>query len=175
MLKHLLSPLLAPLAARLEKLQNRMTQGFKRVESQQADAKQKTAERLNMLSRQVDEARNEFHRGFRIQEDFQQNLQSQLNEVLTLLRMQQGNRTVTHRPPTMPAQQVSPADSNHAKPLLSSDTPPTTTDPTLHDSMVEMMLGAGRDWLAAQGQHDAPAQEPLRPPASGPVSPTRSR
>jgi hypothetical protein len=174
MLKRLLAPLLAPLAARLEKLQDRVTQGFKRVESQQVDAKQKTADRLNMLSRQVDEARDEFHRGFRIQQDLQQGLQNQLNEVLAILRMQQANQMTLHRAPTTPIQQVSSAPGIHPGPLLSSDTPPSTPENALHDSMVEMMLGVGRDWLDSQEPDDAVPQASPMPPSSDAVAPSQS-
>jgi hypothetical protein len=144
MLKRLLRPLLEPIAAKLDKLLDRTSEGFKKQQERQSDARSKQSERMNMLSRQVDESRDEIIRGFARQEAKLAAMKKQLDQVLVRLTTL-GVVSAGRGEPAIAHAYDAAAPSN------------TQTPDPAHDQMVEMMLTAGDNWLASQEQMDVQA------------------
>jgi hypothetical protein len=150
MLKRLLRPLLEPIAAKLEKLLDRTSEGFKKQQQRNSEARQKQRERMNMLSRQIDDSRDEIIRGFARQEAKLAAMKKQIDQVLVRLNklsvIPAANATVGAISPdqnipgtSVDAQDATPSDQQTANPFA------------------EMMLDAGDRWLASQAEDQGKA------------------
>lgn len=157
MFKRLRTSLLSPLTAKLDKLMDRMSRSFKRQEDGQTESRNQLKDRMSMLSRQVDEARVEFHRGFRIQEECLARLQQQLDQVLAVVNQRQG---AARRAPTTPASQhVAPSAPDATQPQGVAGIPANLQ---LADRIApEMQPPAPKPWLAA-GNEKRASGEALR-------------
>lgn len=143
MLKRLLRPLLEPIAAKLDKLLDRTAEGFKKQQERQSDTRQKQSGRMNMLSRQIDDTRDEIIRGFARQEAKLAAMKKQLDQVL--VRMTKLGAT----PSASTSAAVSGPDQN--VPGVSVDSREAIpSDPQTVNPFAEMMLDAGGRWLASQ-------------------------
>jgi hypothetical protein len=143
MFKRLLRPLLEPLAAKLDKLLNRTSEGFKKQQERQSETREKQSERMNMLSRQIDDSRDEIIRGFARQEAKLNSMKRELNEVmhrLNKLGTATGVRAAGGMVSTSPdAPTASAPDSVQSEQTGESENP-----------VAEMMLDTGDRWLASQ-------------------------
>jgi hypothetical protein len=143
MFKRLLRPLLEPLAAKLDKLLNRTSDGFKKQEERQSDTRQKQSERMNMLSRQIDDSRDEIIRGFARQEAKLNSMKRELDEVMHRLN-KLGTATSSRAAggaasPLPDTNTASAPDGRQSEQAGESENP-----------VAEMMLDAGDRWLASQ-------------------------
>ncbi|MEZ0275937.1 MAG: hypothetical protein ACAH88_13610 [Roseimicrobium sp.] len=149
MLKRLLRPLLEPIAAKLDKLLDRTSEGFKKQQERQSDAKDKLSERLNMLSRQIDESRDEVIRGFARQDA---KMKKQLDEVM--LRLAKLGALSGSRPGAVASAAPGLSDAAGGSQGMQGDNDTPSTTPSPNDSapnpLAEMMLDAGGAWLASQ-------------------------
>lgn len=145
MFKRFRLSLLSPLAARLDKVLDRILKGFKHQQARLSESTRQIKDRINMLAAQVDEARNEFHRGFRIQEDGQSEIKQRLDQVLTTLNLLKETVERTNAIRVAYGQQTTVHQTQRTtKPFVEQT--PADVDAT------GIMVGAGGQWLAAQPQ-----------------------
>ncbi|QIF01597.1 hypothetical protein [Roseimicrobium sp. ORNL1] len=146
MFKRLLRPLLEPLAAKLDKLLNRTSEGFKKQQERQSETREKQSERMNMLSRQIDDSRDEIIRGFARQEAKLNSMKRELDEVMHRL-----NKLGTATSGRAAGGMVSMASTSPDAPTASAPEGKQSeqTEPS-ENPVAEMMLDAGGTWLASQ-------------------------
>ncbi len=153
MLKRLLRPLLEPIAAMLDKLLNRTSEGFKKQQEGQSENRKKLSERLNMLSRQIDESRDEVIHGFARQEAKLAAMKRQLDEVM--LRLAKLGALSGSRPGAVGMSAVPDATEANVPQNMQGDhtvpAPNSSPDDSVPNPLAEMMLEAGGAWLASQG------------------------
>lgn len=144
MFKRLLRPLLEPIAAKLDKLLNRTSEGFKKQEERQTDTRQKQSERMNMLSRQIDDSRDEIIRGFARQEAKLAAMKRELDEVMHRLN-KLGTATSSGAAAGGTVYTSPGAPMASAPDGMQSEQSGQSANP-----VTEMMLEAGNKWLASQ-------------------------
>jgi hypothetical protein len=140
MLKRFLRPLLEPIAAKLDKILNRTAEGFKKQHEGQSESRKKFSDRMNSLSRQVDDSRDEIIRGFARQEATLAAMRLELDQImlrLNKLALTTNNGAGGRPAASTPAFALPPNDQGEK------------TGATVNP-VAEMMLNAGGRWLAAQ-------------------------
>jgi hypothetical protein len=145
MLKRLLRPLLEPIAAKLDKLLDRTSEGFKKQQQRQSETRQKQSERMNMLSRQIDDTRDEIIRGFARQDA---KMKKQFDEVM--LRLAKLGALSGSRPGAV-------ANSTPGAPEMMATQNGQGCDVTEANPLAEMMLKSGDEWLKSQAEGEKEA------------------
>jgi hypothetical protein len=144
MFKRLLRPLLEPIAAKLDKLLNRTSEGFKKQQERQSETREKQSERMNMLSRQIDDSRDEIIRGFARQEAKLNSMKRELDEVMH--RLNKLGTASSGRAAAGGTVSASPDASTAAAPQGAQG----ESKEEVANPVAEMMLEAGEQWLASQ-------------------------